>query len=222
MLHQDASPLSTTFAIPEVIPVFPLPNVVFFPEIFLPLHIFESRYREMIADASKNEQCVGIALLKEGWEKEYHGNPPIFSLGCVGRIKTIRQFPDGRSNIILEGLCRYEIQEEFFETSYRLARITLQPKDAFCSLENTLLRSNLISLATKYLRGMQASDLCKLITAQPLTDGVLVNSLCSCLDLTPLEKQFLLESCNLLQQARRLIDLIKFKIEERSPRPGWG
>ena len=222
MAQQDASTPSATFSIPEVIPIFPLPNVVLFPDTFLPLHIFEPRYREMVADASQGGQCIGMALMKDGWEEGYYGNPPIFPLGCVGRIKTIHQLPDGRSNIILEGLHRYDIQEEYFETSYRRARVMLRSKDPFGSLEDASVRTNLINVATQYLRARQAQDLSKLITGHTLTDGVLVNSLGSCLDFTPLEKQFLLESHNLLQQARRLIDLIQFKMEEHGRKPVWG
>ncbi|MFM8552112.1 MAG: LON peptidase substrate-binding domain-containing protein, partial [Nitrospiraceae bacterium] len=91
------------FPVPERIPIFPLPNVVFFPRTYLSLHIFEPRYREMVADAAAGGQCVGMALLKEGWENDYYGNPPIFDLGCVGRLVTVQPLPDGRFNILLQG-----------------------------------------------------------------------------------------------------------------------
>ena len=58
----------TPFPIPVRIPVFPLPNVVLFPKTYLPLHIFEPRYRTMVADAALSGQCIGMVLLKEGWE----------------------------------------------------------------------------------------------------------------------------------------------------------
>src|SRR2546425_12267577 len=59
--------------IPSVIPLFPLPNVVFFPRTYLPLHIFESRYRRMVRDAASSHQMIGMVLLKEGWETDYEG-----------------------------------------------------------------------------------------------------------------------------------------------------
>ena len=71
-LDQDAH--SDAFPIPEVIPIFPLPNVVFLPDTYLPLHIFEPRYRDMIEDANQDGQCIGMVLLKAGWEDDYHGN----------------------------------------------------------------------------------------------------------------------------------------------------
>src|SRR3989449_11647622 len=60
--------------IPSVIPLFPLPNVVFFPRTYLPLHIFESRYRRMVRDAAASHQMIGMVLLKEGWETDYEGD----------------------------------------------------------------------------------------------------------------------------------------------------
>ena len=55
------------------IPIFPLPNVVLFPNMLLPLHIFEPRYREMVEDALNGEGLIGMALLKEGWQNDYYG-----------------------------------------------------------------------------------------------------------------------------------------------------
>jgi len=62
-------------SIPEAVPVFPLPNVVFFPHTILPLHIFEPRYRTMVADAERGDGCIAISLLREGWEKDYEAAP---------------------------------------------------------------------------------------------------------------------------------------------------
>ena len=210
-LDQDTH--SDAFPIPEVIPIFPLPNVVFFPDTYLPLHIFEPRYRDMITDANEGNQCIGMALLKAGWEDDYYGNPPVFSLGCIGRIKNVQLLADGRSNVILHGLSRYDIKEEFFDTSYRRAKISLWPNESFLNPVDPSIRSSLTKLALQYLRSRKAQELCKLITGQSISDTVLINSLSSCLDLTPFEKQFLLESESLHQQTRRLIDLLRFKLD---------
>ncbi|MEK7222586.1 MAG: LON peptidase substrate-binding domain-containing protein, partial [Nitrospirota bacterium] len=60
-------------AIPSVIPLFPLPNVVFFPRTYLPLHVFEPRYCRMVRDAASSHRMIGMVLLKEGWESDYEG-----------------------------------------------------------------------------------------------------------------------------------------------------
>jgi Lon protease-like protein len=69
--------------LPPAIPIFPLPNVVLFPNVFLPLHIFEPRYKEMVADALAGDRIIGMALLRPGWEGDYEGRPPIYPVGCA-------------------------------------------------------------------------------------------------------------------------------------------
>ena len=64
--------------LPPTIPIFPLPNVVLFPNVFLPLHIFEPRYRAMVADALKGDRMIGMVLLRPGWEGDYEGRPPVY------------------------------------------------------------------------------------------------------------------------------------------------
>ena len=221
---------SKAFPIPEIIPIFPLPNVVLFPDTYLPLHIFEPRYREMVADvvgtgprACPGEgACIGMALFKQGWESRYYGNPPVFPLGCVGRMTHIESLEDGRSNLILQGLYRYTIEEEFFDARYRKAKITLMPNEPFRAIDDGPTRSTLTALATRYLHSRKADKLCQLVSDDAMTDSVLVNGLSSCLDLTPLEKQFLLEAESLFQQTRRLIDFLKFKLDGETQLSGWG
>ena len=207
---------------PEIIPIFPLPNVVLFPDTYLPLHIFEPRYREMVADASREGACIGMALFKQGWESRYYGNPPVFPLGCVGRMTHLQPLRDGRSNLILQGLHRYTIEEEVFDARYRKAKITLGPSDPFQTIAEDSVRVTVTELAIRYLQTRKADELCRLLTNDAMTDHVLVNGLSSCLDFTPLEKQFLLEAENLHQQTRRLIDFLKFKLDGEPQLSGWG
>jgi Lon protease-like protein len=108
-----------------IIPLFPLPNIVFFPNSLLPLHVFEPRYRQMVEDVIDSERIIGMVLLKPGWEKNYHDNPKIFSVGCMGRIISIEAEKDGRSNIVLYGLKRVRIVEILHDAPYRLARVNL-------------------------------------------------------------------------------------------------
>ena len=110
-------------------PVFPLPNVVLFPRAILPLHIFEPRYRTMIADVLGGGQTLVIALLKQGWEQEYYGSPDAHSIGCLGRVVQHHKLPDGRYNIMLHGeqkvlLDRFERQDP-----YRIARVRQVDED---------------------------------------------------------------------------------------------
>src|SRR4029078_8759483 len=94
------------------IPIFPLPNVVLFPTVFLPLHIFEPRYREMVADSLAGDRMIGMVLLRPCWEHNYEGPPPVYNVGCSGVITHFERLEDGRYNIILRGVERFRILEE--------------------------------------------------------------------------------------------------------------
>ena len=201
------------FPLPDIVSIFPLPTVVFFPETYLPLHIFEPRYREMVQEAAGHEQCIGMALLKDGWEDQYEETPPIYSIGCVGQIISSHKLSDGGYNIVLQGLHRCTYEEQTVITNYRQARITPHVPQPCTSLTSGI-RRHLEETAQEYLTSKKANQLCNVIGAGTLTDSVLVHNLSAGLDLSPIEKQFLLESDDLSQQARRLIDLIRFKLAD--------
>ncbi len=107
----------------RLIPIFPLPDVVLFPNVFLPLHIFEPRYRAMVAEALEGDRMIGMVLLKPGWEDDYLGAPPVYPVGCNGLITHAERLTDGRYNIILRGLEKFRIVEEEPGASYRRARV---------------------------------------------------------------------------------------------------
>ena len=105
------------------IPVFPLPEVVFFPETVLPLHVFEPRFRAMIADCLAGDRLLAVAMLRPGWERDYHGRPPLHAVAGVGEIMQAERLADGRYNILLDGLWRVRIEEEPpTDRPYRLVR----------------------------------------------------------------------------------------------------
>jgi hypothetical protein len=83
--------------LPPTIPLFPLSNVVLFPNVFLPLHIFEPRYRAMIGDALDGDRIVGMVMLQPGYEADYEGRPPVFPIGCAGLITRAEPLGDGRT-----------------------------------------------------------------------------------------------------------------------------
>src|ERR1700704_1541542 len=107
----------------DLLPLFPLPNVVLFPNVFLPLHIFEPRYREMVADALASDRMIGMVLLKPGWQHAYEGRPPVYPIGCSGVITHVERLEDGRYNIVLRGVERFRILEEDHGLPYRRASV---------------------------------------------------------------------------------------------------
>ena len=107
----------------DLLPLFPLPNVVLFPNVFLPLHIFEPRYREMIADALKSDRLIAMVLLQPKWEGSYEGRPPVYPIGCSGVITHVERLDDGRYNIVLRGVERVRIVREVHTRRYRRAQV---------------------------------------------------------------------------------------------------
>src|SRR5512147_1434243 len=116
--------------LPSTIPIFPLPSVVLFPNVFLPLHIFEPRYRQMVADALAGDRMIGMVLLKPGFEADYEGRPPVYEIGCAGVITHSEPLPDGRFNIVLRGLEKFRMVSEDESRPYRLAHIEAVPEVA--------------------------------------------------------------------------------------------
>jgi Lon protease-like protein len=94
------------------VPVFPLPNVVLFPEAILPLHVFEPRYRELVREVLGGRKLMAIARLKPGFEEDYEGRPPVFDVCGVGQVVDSIERADGRYDITLRGIARARIIEE--------------------------------------------------------------------------------------------------------------
>jgi hypothetical protein len=106
-----------------VLPIFPLPDVTFFPHTFLPLHVFEARYRAMITDALARDRRIAVARLRPGFETDYEGKPAIFPVAGGGEIVNCERLASGRFNILVKGQWRVLIESEVpTDTLYRLAR----------------------------------------------------------------------------------------------------
>ena len=192
------------------VPLFPLPNVVFFPKTFLPLHIFEPRYRAMVQDASEGERLIGMVLLKEGWERDYEGTPPVHRIGCVGKIIALESLPDGRYNLMLHGLCRFTIESEFNAKAYREALVLRCREADWNRVSDIVLNALLEAVQAIADRPTVSQELSGLLSATNDPEQV-VNLVSSELPFTEDERQFLLEADNLEQQTKRLVELIRIQ-----------
>jgi Lon protease-like protein len=194
----------------DLLPLFPLPNVVLFPNVFLPLHIFEARYREMVADSLASDRLIGMVLLRPGWDRDYEGRPPIYSVGCSGVLTHNERLPDGRYNLVLRGIERFRILEEDHALAYRRAVIEPlreQPLDAADRTAILRQRSKLESMLVP-----SQSNAADPRMPTSMSDEDLVNALAQYLDLEPLEKQALLEKPSLRTRAESLVELLEMKI----------
>jgi Lon protease-like protein len=195
----------------STIPIFPLPTVVLFPNVFLPLHIFEPRYRQMVADALSGDRVIGMTLLKEAATVD-DGRPPVYAVGCSGVITHVERLADGRFNIILRGVEKFEIVGEETPAPGQLYRTALiSPCDeAVAGAEREALtfeRRRLENrLAPLFERARAESFL-----PQTMPDADLVNALAQYLEFEPVERQALLEQPGPLARCRAMMELLDVK-----------
>ena len=199
--------------LPPTIPIFPLPNVVLFPNVFLPLHIFEPRYRAMVADALEGDRIIGMVLLQPGFEPMYEGRPPVYSIGCAGVVTHAERLPDGRYDIVLRGIEKFRILGEDDSRTYRVA--TVQPiNETLAEAEREVMRRHRQRLEALMAAVVErAGGGPKFPPAVP--DEDLVNALAQYLGLEPIERQALLEREGVLARCLALIELLEIKTMTR-------
>jgi Lon protease-like protein len=193
--------------LPPTIPIFPLPDVVLFPTVFLPLHVFEPRYRDMVQDALAGDRLIGMTLLRPGWEHEYDGRPPVYAVGCVGLISHVERRPDGCYNLVLRGLERFRITGEEAGRSYRRAVVEYLPEITPASERDSVRqrRRRLEALVAPALAGSEPP------LPATMPDDDVVNALAQYLDLEPVERQALLEQQGVAARCDALIELLEMK-----------
>ena len=140
----------------DAIPVFPLAQVVLFPEAILPLHIFEPRYREMLAHCMSTHRAMVVAQAIGG--EDEHGRPRIASIASGGLVIEHQQLADGRANIVLLGQARLRLVELAPDDSrpYRMARATILEDEVVSVAEND--RAALVAAATMFATEVKKHD----------------------------------------------------------------
>jgi Lon protease-like protein len=204
-MNEDQQALSNFGGVARL---FPLPNVVLFPQVLLPLHIFEQRYRHMTADALAGDRLIGMVLLQPGWEGDYEGKPALAPVGCLGRITAEQELDDGRYNLLLRGLRRFRIVEELkHDRLYRIARVELlQDIGPPTAVPADELRRRLAQLASRWFQNLGAGteQLAQLV-ASDLPLGVLGDVLAFALPLGMELKQELLAELAVERRVCRLL-----------------
>src|SRR2546422_1775098 len=104
-----------------IVPIFPLPDVTFFPHTLLPLHVFEARYRAMVMDSLARDRRLAVVKLKPGFEASYAGKPAVHAVAGAGEIVSWERLATGRYNILVKGEWRVQIESERpSDTLYRI------------------------------------------------------------------------------------------------------
>ena len=134
---------------PREIPIFPLPNVVLFPNMALPLHIFEERYRRMIHDCLKSDRYLGILLLRKGWEEA--AEPLPHDVGGFGQVVRAVKLPAGNYEIVVRGLGKARVLSYTQEIPYRRALVELQEDEGDDSADLRAQAASMVERLRKVL-----------------------------------------------------------------------
>jgi len=193
--------------------LFPLPNLVLFPHVVQPLHIFEPRYRQMIRDCLDDDRVLAMALVATRQGYGFFGDPPLHPVICVGKVFKEEILPDGRFNLLLHGVSRGRIFDEMDPQGklYRTAKVEILEDIPPASLQTALdLRKSLARQMTQWFSPQPAAvvQLRKLIKSD-LTLGTLCDVFSFALPLEIEIKQELLELVDVEERARHLLEEIQ-------------
>ena len=188
--------------------VFPLPGALLFPDMHLPLHIFEPRYRAMVSDAMARDRRIGMIQPRPCAEAE-RDHPPLFDMGCVGRIAEVEALDDGRYNLILQGVALFRVARELeVTTPFRQVEAELLP---ITEHNPVLAMGRRAALELESRRFAEAQGYAVDWSAvSRLDDEALVNGIAQIAPFDVAAKQALLESASLDERADLIVQLMQF------------
>ena len=192
---------------PDIIPVFPLSGVIYFPKTNLPLNIFEQRYLNLVNDAYKKDRLMGMVQSK----KE---NNSVYQIGCLGEISDYQKSNDGRVLINLTGLTRFKILEEVSnEKLYREFKVDY--KNFIGDIDKAKIKVNTVTLMNKAQNFFKRSGLLlNWKEFEKLDHTQQINTLAMIAPITNEEKQKILESISLENKIKSLENIISFYLFE--------
>ena len=194
-------------ALPEVLPLFPLTGALLLPGGQLPLNIFEPRYLRLVDDALAGDRMIGMIQPRE----EGGGAPPLYGVGCAGRLTGFNETDDGRYLINLGGVKRFRLEEEIDAlTPYRMARVDFSPFEADGAADATselVDRTRLEEAMQRYLSSEGLKTDWDAVGEAP-TEALVVSLAMGC-PFAPNEKQALLEAPDAAARADCLIALME-------------
>jgi Lon protease-like protein len=188
--------------------IFPLSGAVLFPRMQLPLHIFEPRYQAMISESLSRDRRIGMIQPKAEATRK-NGAPPLFDMGCVGKIAQVEAMDDGRYNIVLEGVARFRVLRELtVDTPFRQVEAAIITED---DIHEALGLAERASLEREAKRFADAQGyMVDWEAVSQLDDEALVNGIAQVAPFDPAAKQALLEAANLSDRAELSVQLMQF------------
>jgi Lon protease-like protein len=183
--------------------IFPLSGALLFPGMHLPLHVFEPRYRAMVSDALARDRRIGMIQPRGEGDR-----PALFDLGCIGQIVEVEALPDGRFDIVLEGLARFRVVRELdVATPFRQVEAELLADAPAGTL--ALAERASLELESRRFAEVQGYAVDWESVAR-LDDETLVNGIAQIAPFDPASKQALLEADTLSDRAELIVQLMQF------------
>jgi ATP-dependent Lon protease len=200
-----------------VVKLFPLPNLVLFPHVVQPLHIFEPRYCELLEDALASDKLIAMATLKPDWEGNYDLRPPVHTSVCIGKVLSHAATDDNRHNILLVGAKRARIIDELNDDQriYRTAEVELlqdiYPEDE--SMHRPEVMQKLQDLFLKFVpEGLAAQESFRQLVGKQLPLGILTDTIAYAMNLPLIIKLQLLSEENVDIRCRILTRCLEQKL----------
>jgi uncharacterized protein len=204
--------------LPQVIPVFPLPGALLLPRGQMPLNIFEPRYVAMIDDALRDGHRLIGMIQPDAAHTGAALKPPLFRIGCVGRITQLAESGDGRYLIELTGVARFRVEQELdVKTEYRQCRVTYVPfADDFIARKGEVLvdREAVLNALRNFMKANNLQADWEGIDKAP--NEALVNALSMMSPYGPAEKQALLEAPDLKTRAELLVAITEIELAKKN------
>lgn len=208
-------------ALPPVLRIFPLGEVVLFPDTLLPLHVFEPRYRQLVADALDDDRTIGMVLIRgadgpvEPAPPDRPDRPAVYDIGCAGRIVEHEPLEDGRSMIVLRGMVRFRIRRELeVADPYRVVEAQALYEAPIPAEHMRAWRDELRVLIGDYAAALSGERTPVDKVFEKLDLEGLVNYLSASLPLSVLERQSLLECATAEQRFQRLCTVLRYRVAE--------
>jgi ATP-dependent Lon protease len=205
--------------------LFPLPNLVLFPHVMQPLHIFEPRYRSLLEDALSDDRLIAMATLAPGWESDYEGRPPLYPMACLGRVTAYRRLEDGTYNVLLLGLRRVRLMRELTPSgSFREAEVELCEEYTHPSraAARAALRRRLREALLEILPSLpEAQEQLDQLLGTDVSLSVLTDVISYMLDLDLPDKEALLAQTDVHHRAELLLEHLSVAVANQYPAP-WG
>jgi len=208
-------------ALPQILPIFPLTGVLLLPRGRLPLNIFEPRYLAMTRDALGGERLIGMVQPNEPQQDNRGGgslNPPVYPVGCAGRVTAFAETDDGRYLVTLTGVSRFRIRDELpLLSGYRRVVPDWQPfvQDLDVPPATGFDRERFIRGLKEFFTQRQISADWEAI--DKAAGEHLITSIAMLCPFAPSEKQALLEAADLDERARLLIALVEMAAIQPTP-----